>query len=101
MVATAKRISCRFEVCEHAILHAAHEHGRVRYSHFSHLFRTFGRGQMTFNGSFGKRPFCDERVRKPADFRELTDEMATQIDDMRVDVAVNAAAAEFFLQSPV
>ena len=49
----------------------------------------------------GARPFRDEGVDHPAHVREFADEIPRQVNDVRVDVAVDAAAAGLLLQPPI
>ena len=48
-----------------------------------------------------QRPFRYERVQQAADLLEFADEVTPQINDVRIDVAVDAAAAGLLLQPPV
>ena len=54
-----------------------------------------------FREQIRARPFGNEGVNDAANIGEFADEIPREVNDMGIDVAVNAAAAGCFFQSPV
>src|SRR3954471_8731425 len=100
MIFAPERKAGSFQIGESAVLEAADEHGSVIDGDFAHFLRAFAAEPLALAGFVHDRPFFDEGVHQAADLFEFADEVASQIDDMGVDIAVSAAAAHAFLKAP-
>jgi hypothetical protein len=92
MVFAAGGVFGGFKVGEHFIFHPAEENGGVRDIHAAHFADALRPGK----GAFG-----DKGMDEAADFLELADEIAGEVNEMGVDVAMDAAAAGGSAQAPV
>ena len=94
VIASSQRILCGFEVRHHAAFHPAEERRRIRRGDFAEL-------ALALREQIRARTFRHERVNDAANTGEFANEMACKVNDVGIDVAVNAAAAGLFLQPPV
>src|ERR1017187_851713 len=78
-----------FEVGERSILEATNEHNRVIDSDLALLARLAW-----------QRAFLDKRFHLAAHLAELADEVATEINNVRIDIAVRTRAGDLALQPP-
>ncbi len=89
------------EIGQRPVVETPDERRGVIHRHLAPLLDRFGRRARNLAGLARQRTFLDERVHQAADFLEFTHEVARQINDVNVDVAVRPAAADAVLQPPL
>jgi hypothetical protein len=89
-----------FEVGDGAVLEAADEERGVVDGDPAHALAGLGAEALAFAAAVHEGTLLDERVEQAGDFLKFTDEITAEIDDVRIDVAVGAAAADALLQAP-
>ena len=94
VVFAAEGIARRLQIRQHAVFHPSKENRRVRHIDLAQLARAFGQ-------RVGQRPFRHKRIQPTTHFLEFADQITPQINDVRIDVAVDAATTGFLLQTPV
>lgn len=94
VVAPTGSIASGLEVGHDAAFHPTDERCRIGHRNFAHFARALGK-------QIGARAFRDEGMDDTVDLSELADKMARQVNDMRIDIAMDAAAAGLLLEPPV
>src|SRR5437667_12015133 len=100
MVLSPEREPRCFQIGQSSIFEAANEHGRVIDSDLAHFLGRLAAETLPFAALIHDGPFLDESVHEAADLFEFSDQIAPQINNVRIDIAVCATAADAFLQSP-
>lgn len=93
MIFAAEGIAGGFEVGHDAVFHPAEEGGGVGHVHPAHFADAFD--------GLGEGAFGNEGMDESANLREFADEVTGEVNDVGIDIAVDAAAGGFFLEAPV
>lgn len=100
VVLASERKPGGFEIGECSVLESTDEQRRIVHGDFAHLSASLASEPGTFSARIFDGTFLDESVHQAANFAELAYEVTSKVDDMGVDIAVCAAAADTFLQTP-
>ena len=86
------------QVGHRAVFEAPDPGNRVVHRDLAHLFPRLG--AQAFAGFLQNRPLLDEGLHQSADLLDLADEVASEVDDVGVDVAMRAGTRDLGLQTP-